>query len=882
MTLWNSLKEFWNNRSKKQKIGVYVAIALVVVLILTMAVSAIVDGFRTNLVDNGSFESWLFGKPSGWSIYDYRKDYEYDSANTSYGKDSSQAMNGNSSAYIDSVNNDIRYYQDIEVKSSAYYKITASFKVEGTIESGHGAGLSIYDAKIAFPEAHTLDSNGEWVTYTVYGVTGENQETLQLAVGLGGFGATSTGKIWIDNVSMEQVQAVPEGAAVYNLFAEAAKDDDLHVPILDPDISRVIFVVCVIVTLVFVIALAWRSDKQRKGREDEIAKGEWQPGMKVITSWKEILIIAVLTISYLLLALYNLGDMKSPETYFAPTHETKGEYLHFSFAEETSISRVMYHTNLDHSGAKDGSVYYKIEYLNAEGEYETLMDIKNNGFYKWHYADVDVTAKQFRVLAISDGLILDEIGFLTKDTESGYNDYMLIPVTLDSVEPCETQIEHDLAVSTLEEYGKWFDEQDTIVDTPSFMNSTYFDEIYFPRTAYEHINGLEVYEITHPPLGKVIQAVGILVFGMNPFGWRIMGTLFGVFMIPLMYLIAKKMFNRKFYATMAAALMLFDTMHFAQTRLATIDSYTVVWIMLMYYFMYDVFTGKSYELKARHYFVPLALSGVFFGVGSATKWIGLYAGFGLAIVFFLSKWLEYCNYKKMGRELPDIKEEKWYKNFMYDNIWGTFLFCVGFFVIIPVTIYTLSYIPYTQVEGNTSSLLDIVLGNQTYMYNYHSLLTAGHGYSSEWWSWLLDLRPIWYYQGEVATGLRSTIASFGNPLIWWSGLIALFASCYIGWKKADKKVAFILVAYACQLFPWMIVFRACFIYHYFSCLPFLILFIVYVAKHLVETKAIPKWAVCAFVAVCGIIFVLFYPAISGAVVPESYIAMLRFLPNWWF
>lgn len=882
MTFWNSLKDFWNNRSKKQKIGIFVALGLVVILSLTLIIGAVIDGFRTNLVENGSFESWTFGKPSGWSIYDYRKDYNYDSSNTSYGKDSKDPLDGKHSAYLQSVDNDIRYYQDIEVQSSSYYKITASFKTDGVIEAGQGANISIYDAKMAFPEGMTLNSNGKWVTYTVYGVTGEKQETLQLAVGLGGFGATSTGKIWIDNVSMEKVAAVPEGQPIYNLFAEAKEDDDVHVPILDPDISKGIFYVCVIVTLVFVIALVWRSDKRRKSREDEIEKGEWQPGMKVITNWKEVLIIAVLTISYLLLALYNLGDMKSPETYFSPAHETKGEYLHFSFAEETTISRVMYHTNLNHSGAKEPALYYEIEYLNEEGEYETLMQIKDSGFYKWHYADVDVTAKQFRVRTIAAGLLLDEIGFLAKDTQSGYENYALIPVTLEKVEPCATQIEYNLPVSTLEEYGKWFDEQNTIVDTPSFMNSTYFDEIYHPRTAYEHIHGLEVYEITHPPLGKVVQAVGILVFGMNPFGWRIMGTLFGVVMVPLMYLIAKKMFNRTFYATMAAMLMLFDTMHFAQTRLATIDSYTVVWIMLMYYFMYDVFIGKSYELKGRQYLIPLALSGVFFGVGSATKWIGLYAGFGLAIVFFLSKGLEYYNYKKMGTVTPEVKEEKWYKNFMYENIWGTFLFCVGFFVIIPIIIYILSYIPYTYVEGNTASLLDIVIGNQTYMYSYHSQLVAGHPYSSEWWSWILDLRPIWYYQGEVATGLRSTIAAFGNPLIWWSGIIALFASCYIAWKKADKKVAFILVAYACQLFPWMIVFRACFIYHYFSCLPFLILFIVYVAKHLVETKAIPRWAVCAFVAVCGIIFVLFYPAISGAVVPESYISMLRFLPSWWF
>jgi len=48
------------------------------------------------------------------------------------------------------------------------------------------------------------------------------------------------------------------------------------------------------------------------------------------------------------------------------------------------------------------------------------------------------------------------------------------------------------------------------------------------------------YETTHPPLGKIFIALGILVFGMVPFGWRIVGTLFGVAMVPVMYMFGKR------------------------------------------------------------------------------------------------------------------------------------------------------------------------------------------------------------------------------------------------------------------------------------------------------------------------------------------------------
>ncbi|MBR2717342.1 MAG: glycosyltransferase family 39 protein, partial [Oscillospiraceae bacterium] len=49
------------------------------------------------------------------------------------------------------------------------------------------------------------------------------------------------------------------------------------------------------------------------------------------------------------------------------------------------------------------------------------------------------------------------------------------------------------------------------------------------------------YEITHPPLGKAIISLGIRLFGMTPFGWRFMGALTGVLMVPLMYLLVKQL-----------------------------------------------------------------------------------------------------------------------------------------------------------------------------------------------------------------------------------------------------------------------------------------------------------------------------------------------------
>ncbi len=87
------------------------------------------------------------------------------------------------------------------------------------------------------------------------------------------------------------------------------------------------------------------------------------------------------------------------------------------------------------------------------------------------------------------------------------------------------------------------DEQSMIQYPSDYMQNTYFDEIYFVRTAEQYTHLQLPYEWTHPPLGKLIQASSLLIFGFNPFGWRIMGVIFATLMIPLIYLLGKKMFG---------------------------------------------------------------------------------------------------------------------------------------------------------------------------------------------------------------------------------------------------------------------------------------------------------------------------------------------------
>ena len=403
------------------------------------------------------------------------------------------------------------------------------------------------------------------------------------------------------------------------------------------------------------------------------------------------------------------------------------------------------------------------------------------------------------------------------------------------------------------------DEQSLCPDRQSFMNSSYFDEIYHARTAWEHLNGVYPYEITHPPLGKIIIGLGIRLFGMTPFGWRFSGTLFGVLMLPILYYFAKKLFGGYLVPTSCAVLMATDFMHFVQTRIATIDTYAVFFILLMYLFMYLFITED--RLWA------LALCGISFGLGAAAKWTCFYAGAGLAVIWLL--WVIH------GFRAETLDLKGFVKNA---------LFCVVFFVLVPCGIYYLSYYPYGVAEGKTDifsrDYLNMVLSNQQYMFNYHSQLIATHPYSSDWYQWLLDIRPILYYLDYLPDGRHVSFGAFVNPVLCWGGLFALFVLGFLAVARRDLPSAYILLGYLAQLLPWVLVQRLIFAYHYFPCTVFLALALGRCFDVMLRNDRHGWIYVCGFATLSCAVFVLFYPNLAGLPVASG--ILRSWLPTWPF
>jgi len=552
-------------------------------------------------------------------------------------------------------------------------------------------------------------------------------------------------------------------------------------------------------------------------------------------------IMALISLLYAGVAFTGLGNRQSPES-FVPMWEHAAE---FELEEPGRVGELVFFC-----GVGEGS--YHIE-SSADGiEWMELGRFEQNyvAIFKWHKIAVDSPSDVRYLRIVGAGPVyLGE--FSANDSEGGH--IKLYPAPL---------------APYPETAAALIDEQQLKPSEDNFLNSTYFDEIYHARTAWEHLNGVYPYEVSHPPLGKLIISLGMLIFGTTPFGWRFMGTLFGVLMLPVIYIFAKKLFGGKAVATACTLLLAADFMHFVQTRIATIDTYGVFFILLMYYFMY-MFASHEERLSPAA-LRNLALSGIFFGLGAASKWTAIYAGAGLGVIW-LCWWI-------MNRELG-------LKAFLRNA--G---FCLGFFVFVPALIYYLSYFAYGTASGLKAPAMffsrdyfNIVWENQKFMLGYHAGLVAEHPYSSRWYQWLLNIRPILYYLKYFDDGSRSSFGAFVNPALCWGGLLSLPLLFYTAIARRDKQAAFILAGFLAQLLPWVFISRLTFEYHYFPCTVFLALALGYVFKLIRLSRRQWKIYVGGFVLVSMALFVMFYPALSGLVVNNAKAsAILGWLPTWPF
>lgn len=578
--------------------------------------------------------------------------------------------------------------------------------------------------------------------------------------------------------------------------------------------------------------------------------------------------ITLITILYAIISLWQLGSTNMPETWWQPSEDN--ETLVYKIEDSQPEFDAIYVIGGEgDNNALDGG--YQVWFNNVEISgsndtitWEPIVNFENQTSYlSWNVTQGDWDYQYIRINSKSKTTVINEIGLKKKGSDE------FLKLSLFS----ESNTSNPYSGSAL------IDEQSIIPVNPTYYDSSYFDEIYHPRNAWEIANGQYMYATVHPLLGTTIMSLGIQVFGNNPFGWRIMGAIFGIMILPLFYLILNKLFKNKFLSTFGTVLFASDFMLITTSRIGTLEPFSVFFILLMTYFMILYFY-TDFKTSFKTQLKYLALSGISMGLACSTKWTGCYAAIGLAILFFTHFIYQTFQYFKAKDKLDihsQFIREQYKKRSLKIILW-----CCLFFVLVPLIIYALSYLP-CNVWRNESWSINNVIKQTVGMYNYHANLEATHPYQSMWYQWIFDIQPIWYYFKSSPDGIVNTISCFNNPLISWMGIASILFTLVHSIIKKSKTGFIILVGYLVALVPWMAVTRCIFAYHYYPSIPFLIMAIVYAAKVLLDYDSKFKKLIIFFAIACIVVFILFLPVITGFTTTSFYITdVVKWLPTWYF
>ncbi len=584
----------------------------------------------------------------------------------------------------------------------------------------------------------------------------------------------------------------------------------------------------------------------------------------------EIASITALTILFLLFATINMGSVNMPSSCWQPPSMSKEEnQVVFDFGSIQQINEVYIflgdakRTKFDIYGGTSPDNWKIIASYDND-------PAKHVHFCSWERINIGNRSTRFLKFVFGE------------ESEGKIGEILVISAGNKKIEPLEVSGKNATRL---------VDEQEMIKLPLTQKYGAYFDEMYFVRTAKEHLNLEEPYEWTHPPLGKLIIAGGILCFGMNPFGWRILGVLAAAVMIPLMFLFGKRMFKSATAGFFAAFLMTFDFMHFSLARLATGEIYILLFSLLMFYFAFDYFSKREEGKKS------LFISIIFFGLCFAVKWTAV---FGLAAVLVLLSVSNLRNRKPILSDYGVIFAGLLASAAIYIATYIPYMFSGGGHELLDIHRLPLyiGYISEYMTGGNVSitppvpsTVFDLQLG----MFGYHAGMEATHPFSSPWWSWPLMLKPLWLYSNTLTSNgpaMVSTIVLMGNPVIWWCSIPALifilvrFVANKIR-KREDERSSlsfvslFILVPFLFQWIPYVLITRILFIYHFVPNVPFMIFALTYWTTFLPEKNKI-KYIIAAFLILTALLFFLFYPVISGYPVAYGYKESLRWLRGWVF
>jgi dolichyl-phosphate-mannose--protein O-mannosyl transferase len=322
----------------------------------------------------------------------------------------------------------------------------------------------------------------------------------------------------------------------------------------------------------------------------------------------------------------------------------------------------------------------------------------------------------------------------------------------------------------------------------------FFDEVHYLPAARALIALSHPVNIEHPLLGKELIALGIMLFGDNPFGWRIMPALFGTLALFAGMRALWFASNARFASVASGILLATAFPLLVQSRIAMLDVFMASFLLVALWQLAGAV--RENETGRRR----LAIAGVALGLSMASKWnaapLAMVPGLAFATIRLQAAgWRSFVTSR--GAPVPGI------------TMWEAVLW-LG---VVPLASYALTFLPalfYASDPLAPGGLVEL----HRQMIELQGQVVQPHTYQSVWYEWITNWRGIWYLY-EPVDGAQRGILLIGNPLTMILGLGAVVWAGWAGIARGRKDALAMAVLYAVALGTWIVAQKPVqFYYHY--------------------------------------------------------------------
>jgi dolichyl-phosphate-mannose-protein mannosyltransferase len=333
--------------------------------------------------------------------------------------------------------------------------------------------------------------------------------------------------------------------------------------------------------------------------------------------------------------------------------------------------------------------------------------------------------------------------------------------------------------------------------------------------------------VVHPPLGKMLIAVGEWLFGLTPFGWRFAVAVTGSLAILMTARIARRMTRSTLLGCVAGLLLALDGLEFVLSRTAILDIFVMFWVLAAFGLLVIDRDRARAALAAAAagrpdpgrpdpggpplgFRWPLLAAGLCLGCACATKWNG--AWYVPAFAALVVAWdIGARRAAGFGTGIRGAVRS--------DAPW-----LPAWFAVVPAAVYVASWTGWFATSygfdrngsalngGHPASTVVAWLQYNKSMLGYGLGLRAYQPYGSNPLGWPVLARPVSFYSvcvpsgnncGRAASSTESEVLAIGTPLIWWGAVAALLV-CLAWWlTRRDWRAGAVLLGVAAGWLPWL-------------------------------------------------------------------------------